>query len=430
MKKKGVILIAAMILTVLNLYAESHIGWTGTFSSSQLIDADNGSNRFEGKMELTPLLRLNWQNLEFTARADFKYLIPEYGIDFTLKEFNISYSEDTFWKLNVGRLYYLPGSSEFFSNTNYFASTDYLQLIENQGEDFYSAGDMIQLILSRESLYFNSTFSFSPVKLSEITSDSPWFPIGSIPSDIYTFGGDSYTRNEINVEEADSIQMSWQDISVGLETGWSTYLFDLSLQYYHGWNNEYLYQMDVELRDDELFDTTLTPFMDRVDSLGVNWLWNINAFYFWLDGSYTFNKTFVDSTLRVPGLTTTSDSAPYLEESIGIRYDFDWQNLTLIAEWKDSYAFSDNKYLIMPYFDSALVGAFTMAIDEYRHQPGGFFLFSLDDKSWLSALQWKYNIREFFSLEGTVAWMQGEETSFFGQYEQDLYIALNLVFRH
>lgn len=431
MKFKFLIIGLILAFMTIKISADSTLGWEGEFSLNQLIDVDGEENYLNGTMELTPSLNINWMDLEFNAKAEFSYLIPEYQIEGNLKEFSISYTTESFWKINTGRFYYLPSTSEFFPNTNYFASTDYIQLIENQGEDFYSAGDMLQLILSGDSIYLTSTLALSPIQMSAIDLESKWFPSSSIPNSIYTLGGDIYNQNDISMNDPESVELSWKDISVGFEGGWNTYLFDLSLQYYHGRGNEYLYQMDIDLRDDGLFDMEITPLLgDIYDSIGLNWLWNINTMYIWVDGAFNFNKTFIDSTLRIPGLYTTTDNANQLTSSLGLRYDFDWQDLTLIAEWKDSYILSDNDDLIMPFFSSALAGAFTMAIDDYRHQPGGFILYSLDDKSWISALQWKYNIREYFSLEGTVALLMGEQDSFFGQYDQDIYLALNLIWRY
>lgn len=431
MKIKTLIIGLLTIICITNVSADSTFGWIGKFSSNQLFDLDGEGYYSNTAMKLSPSLNINWENLEFNAEVELSYLIPDYSAEVDLKEFSISYITDSFWKINAGRYYYLPGTSEFFSNTNYFASTDYIELIENQGEDFYSAGDILQVIITGESIYLTSTFSVSPIEMSVIDLNSKWFPSSSIPKSLKTFGGDTYYQNDISMADPETIPIAWKTISIGFEGGWNTYMFDLSVQYYHGRGNEFLYQMDIDLRDDDLFDMEITPLLGDVqDCIGLNWLWNFNRMYMWVDGSFNFNRTFIDNTLRLPGLFTTTDQAHHLASSLGIRYDIDWQNLTLIAEWKDSYTISDNEHLLMPYFNSALAGAFTMAINDYRHQPGGFILYSLDDDSWLSALQWKYNIREYFSLEGTAAYLQGESESFFGQYDQDIYLAMNLIWQY
>lgn len=118
-----------------------------------------------------------------------------------------------------------------------------------------------------------------------------------------------------------------------------------------------------------------------------------------------------------------------MEGTIGFRYDFLWQNMSILIERKESHIFNSEDGTVSPYMNSALAAAVHLFFMDYKHHPGAFILYHLEDKSWMSAIQWEYFLKDNFSLEGTVGKLDGETDSLFGHYEQNWLISLNLIYQ-
>lgn len=384
---------------------------------------------FSDKFTLAPSLQYSGEVLEFKADAELSAAYPENTVAFAMDELYLTYYNYGIWKAQIGRFHYLPGSSEFFSNTNYCSTPDYIKLIENQGKDYSLPGDMFQLSLIGSDMYIKNTFSITPVYSETVTADSPWLPSTLLPASVYVFSNGRYYRDSLYTENPDWPGITIENLSYNFETGYSAYWFDLSLQYYRGRDNILLNNLEIDLKENNFFDLSIKPTYEKKTAMGLNLSANLNALHFWFDGSYSFDKSFQSSTIDIPSYTTIIYEADLLETTAGTRYDFYWHDMTLFFEWKNSWNNSEERFLIPPYLSSALAGALRLNFSDYRQQPGAYLVYNLDDNSWISALQWKYYMNDNISFEATGAVLRGEDDTLFGHYEQDYLISLNIIYR-
>ena len=426
---KGLLPCILIIFTPLLLSAETRFGLTGESNSSYLFNSEADFTEFSNNLSLSPSMEWSGGAFEFKTEAELSFSLPEKEAEISLNELYLTYYNNGIIKAQIGRFFYLPGSAEFLSNTNYFSNNDYIRFIGSQGRDSTLPGDLFQLTLTGYSLYLKSSFALTPVSASSPTSDSPWLPTNKLADSIYLFSSGLYTRDNIYMEDPERPEINLSDLSSNFEIGLSSYWLDLSLQYYNGWDNTPLNSLNIDLKDENLFDITITPRYWKKTALGINLLSSVNSFHIWFDGSYTTNKKLQNSTIDIPSYNTTISEAPYLEGSTGFRYDFYWQDMTVLFEWKESRINSIEERIIKPYLSSALAGAVQLYLFDYRQRPGAFFLYNNDDKSWIGALQWLFQINDNFSIEASTARLMGKEDSLFGHYQQDFVIFLSLIYK-
>ncbi|MCK5199125.1 MAG: hypothetical protein KAR21_12275, partial [Spirochaetales bacterium] len=306
-----------------------------------------------------PTLAVYSNNYELYGKGEISYLSNNIQLSFNVSELYINFYPIDELFVKIGRFPYLPGTAEFFSNTNFFGSTNMEKLLSGNLRSASVNSDLIQSGLFLGDHYFVLTFEPFPGYPQIPDIDSPWFPMKDIPESIhisFPVEQDLPLAN-LTIDE-EPITSTLADSSVSLEIGTTTGMLDISLLYFHGLDKSLVFQgeMDFPYGLFRSYDINLNRIKNTVDLFGFNSAISFSSFRFWTDISYLYNRVFTTDKLAADSFTIVLSEVPALSATVGISWEHysTKYELLLLSEYYHLFIFSDDSFLTPPLFTNIL----------------------------------------------------------------------------
>ena len=413
-----------------SLYAEAVFGGTGDISAATLVQNDTpGQSPLFPTVRFSPAVQVWADSYELSvaveAESDF---ITEPSLRLT--EFRLSAYPGENLTVKTGVFQYLPGSSEFFSPTNYFSRTDLEKLVTASAGGWDVPTLLFQAGAYGDELYL--LYTLSPIRPEPLLIDtaSPWFPGGGIPKS-FTIPFFNKTLTLGKTSYAEDAQEAWKlgDMSWQLEGGLTTGLFDFSLLFYNGWDTSPLYTLGIEYSDGmtgTTYDILLTPHITRYKALGFDLTSTIGAFRLWMEGSFNMKRAYISGKL-----TSALDEGLALSDSFAFTAGMSWEStgriLTALIEYSDLSI--DHETLTKPMLSHALAAALRISLSDDRLVFTLSNILSLKDYSDALVPIIEYSPSDQLTLRAHAPFFFGEDKAELGQFRDNHYVSLSLIFR-
>jgi hypothetical protein len=378
------------------LSAEVFFGGSARANVGMIFDLDDiDASEIDFTTALAPHFAASSGIFDFSVLADIRWNNRENSFTFSVEEFRLTLLPADFVLIKVGRFSYLPGTAEFFSNTNFFNQGSLVELISSVGLAAGTNADMVQANFFFSIFYTKLTIS--PIAHDMVFPDtiSPLFPghyVPKLPGQTmenteysgYTVDGASVT--EVPYDKRVRPPFNFDQVSVSGEFGGTAGGIDFSLLYYYGWDDDMLFSTSTD-HVNGTYTTTLVPEYYKIHALGLNLASSVGAFRFWGDAAWTINKTFIRNNYFDPAATTplvngtyttTTLEGHFLEYTVGASYEFGF-GLSVLCEYMDGWILDgDPSQYVQPTLSRVLAAAVNLPLFEYQLIPTIAAMYSID----------------------------------------------------
>ena len=373
--------------------AEVFFGGSARANVGMIFDLDNiDASEIDFTTALSPQFAASSGIFDFNVLADIRWNNRENIFTFAVEEFRLTLLPADFVLIKVGRFSYLPGTAEFFSNTNFFNQGSLVELISSVGLETGTNADMVQANFFFS--YFYTKLTISPIAHDMVFPDkiSPLFPGHYVPklpgqtmenTEYSGYTVDGAAATELPYDKRVRPPLNFNQVSLSGEFGGTAGGIDFSLLYYYGWDDDMLFSTSTAF-DGTTYTTTLVPEYHKIHALGLNLASSVGAFRFWGDAAWTFNKTFLRSSyfegsggVNDPYTTTTLEGH-FLEYTLGASYEFRF-GLSVLLEYMDGWILNgDPTQYHQPTLSRVIAAAVNLPLFEYQLIPTVAAMYSID----------------------------------------------------
>ena len=435
--RNSLIAVVFSLIIVAPLSAQVVLGGTADINAGVFIDSEKYDNsEISQTLVISPSLS-TWTDLfDFSFLGSIVVEKPMDELDFEVNELLISLYPFDFMQIKAGRFSHLPGTAEFLSSTNYFSRTDYEKLLTGSMTDTGIPNDLIQLGFFISDFYL--LFTAAPFKpnmlLPEVTS--PWFPGKDIPTEVtisILLGKTTLYLNEIVYVEPDPEEYTLKNFSYSPEIGVTLGGVDISLIYYHGYDNTPLTKAKFilsGLHESDPYDIELTPYYRQIDAIGANIATSISSLRLWADASYTFEKAILSSRVSYVTRTSAVVSYPYFEYTIGGSYEIYDPSIFALLEIRNSRIIDGEDHLAQPLLGSAVTTGVNFSFFDSRLSVYFLNLRSFTDHSNVFVTRVSLDPTDSLSLVLTYPIFTGQLDTELGQFSEIKHLSINLEWRY
>jgi len=434
MRKLLVLLSFVLILTV-NSYSEVVFGGEGSFSVPIMVNP-----QMFLKSELTfnsvflPGLAVYSDSYELYGTGEISYLSNNNQLFYTVSELYINFYPTDELFVKIGRFPYFPGTAEFFSNTNFFGSTNMEKLLSGNFSSASVYSDMIQSGLFIGNNYFILTLEpfFHYPKIPD--PGTPWFPMKDIPESIHiSFPSDQDLLLEnLTVDEVPASTML-ADSSISLEAGTTMGMFDISLLYFHGLDKSLIFQGEMNFPNGlfESYDINLSRIKNTVNLFGINSAFSVGSFRFWTDISFLNNKVFTTDKLASDSFSIALTEAPVLSATTGFSYEYYSNNyeLLLLSEYYHQFVFSNDSSLTVPPFTNILSVMANLSFPQIKTSANILVFYSAVDNSLFFNPMLRLAVSDELDFSISAPVFFGSKNTDFGQFSDNHLVTGSVVWR-
>lgn len=416
--------------------AEAAIGGSGDIDFQLLIDTkDDLQYSFEQRNTLSPQVSIWADFFEFTMLGAVAFDSLSAEIDLSVHKFKLDLFFIDIATMRLGVFNYLPGTSEFVSNTNFFSRTDYEKLLTGSTDDSLKPATLVQAGFFWLDFYLLVTVN--PLRPDMILPDpeSAWFPMHDVPESVtIQLFADEQTIVLDNIYYVDEALPTYDlmQISISPELGATFFGIDVSLLYYYGFDNTQLVGANFKpygLYDSDPYDIELLPVYRKIHAIGLNMATYISALRFWGDAAFTFNKSFLTNRVSFSNRNTPVVEHPFLEYSLGLSYEFSVFDLVLFGEVKHSHVFSTSDAFVDPLLRSIAVAALRLSLFDYALTADVSAIISLLDGSLVSVLKLAISPIDELPIEVLSPLFFGDADTELGQYSSKHLISSKIIWR-
>lgn len=435
MKRSVLIGIICCICVTAPISAEVFFGGSARANVATVFDLDTvGNSEISFTTALSPRFAAASDIFDFGVLADIRWNNRENSFTFVVNEFRLTILPADFALIRIGRFAYLPGTAEFFSNTNFFNQGSLVELISSVGLDSGTNSDMVQANFFFSNFYTKLTVS--PIAHNMIFPDqiSPLFPGNYVPlvpgqttanTDYQGYTADGAVATEVPYDKRVKPPLNFNQISVSGEFGGTAGGVDFALLYYYGWDDDMLFSSRTVLdAGTGTYTTTLVPEYHKIHAIGVNLASSAGAFRFWGDMAWTFNKSFIRNEIAAfPGIEydwyTDTIEGHFFEYTVGTSYEFSF-GLSVLFEYMDGWIIpvAPVDYL-QPALSRILAAAVNLALFDYRLSPTVALMYSIDSNSFGAGILLSYAPTDeleltltapiYFDFDGSAAALGGNK---------------------
>lgn len=314
-------------------------------------------------LAFSPVMSAAGDTFELELAAEIRYAFESETIEADLIRARLFFPVSDAFTVTLGKLEYRPGFGEFSSPSSFFSSYSPERFLESGLSALGKAQELLQARFFLGSWFFGLTAAPFRMKKPALDPGSPWFPERGVPKVISIPVPTDEERIDIlldgiSYEEPDPTH-GLSDVSWGAELGGYLFGLDLSLLYYHGWDNSPLYLLRIPFTDfytDRTFSLVFVPNYSIGHAFGLDLAASAGAFRFWLDSAFTPEKPFNSNriTLRddgyAPGLSQSGEAGtffeiatvklPYLDLVAGGSWNVPLPGTILTAEYRRGFIFA------------------------------------------------------------------------------------------
>lgn len=395
MRRVFLLSLTACICLAAPVSGEVFFGGSARANVGMIFDLDTIENsEIDFTTALSPRFAASSEIFDFSVLADIRWNNRENSFTFAVDEFRLTLIPADFVLVNVGRFSYLPGTAEFFSNTNFFNQGSLVDLISTVGLATGTSADMIQANFFFSLFYTKLTVS--PIAHDTIFPDilSPLFPGHYTPklpgqtqaNTEYTgYTADGSAATEVPYDKRVRPPFNFDQVSLSGEFGGTAGGIDFSFLYYYGWDDDMLFSTSTVQSAGPTYTTTLVPVYNKIHAIGLNLASSVGAFRFWGDAAWTFNKAFIrdnyfdTSTVGTDQLhETTTIQGNFLEYTLGVSYEFGF-GLSFLFEYMDGWIIDgDLTQYVQPTLSRVLAAAVNLTLFDYQLIPTLAAMYSID----------------------------------------------------
>ena len=426
----------ATLLPLCAAHADVTFGGVGSIDFQVLIERQEPPTAtFNQRNSLSPNLSVWGDAFEFTLIGSIAVDGLSGAVTPSLQEFQLELYPSDFMSLRLGVFSYLPGTSEFVSNTNFFARTDYEALLTGAVAESLVPTTIIQAGVFWNDFYLLLTANPLRPEMVLPETDSPWFPMRDVPESVtlQLFADDqTILLDNLYYAEEEPSPYDLTHISISPELGTTIFGIDASVLYYYGSDNTSLIAANFipyGLYDSDPYDIELTPIQRNVHAVGMNLATDISAVRIWWDSAYTFNKSFLTNRVSFSNRNTPVVQLPYLEYSVGASYEFSFMSLTLFGELKYNHVFSEGQIFVPQMLQSLAVAAVNVSVFDYILSAYVSGIFSLVDGGVASVARITFAPVDELSVELLAPVFFGEADSELGQYRDNYLVSAKVIWR-
>ena len=446
MKRTILLCITACVCFAAPASAEVFFGGSARANVGMIFDLDDiDSSEIDFTTTLSPRFAASSEIFDFSLLADIRWNNRENSFTFLVDEFRLTLIPADFALVKVGRFSYLPGTAEFFSNTNFFNQGSLVELISSVGLETGTNADMVQANFFFSNFYTKLTVS--PIAHDMVFPDrlSPLFPGHYVPKRPgQTQANTEYSGYTVDGAEATELPydkrvrppLNFDQVSMSGEFGGTAGGIDFSLLYFYGWDDDTLFSTSTVYNSGAgTYTTTLVPEYNKIHAVGLNLASSVQAFRFWADSAWTFNKAFIrDNYFGGTGgeddpFTTTTIQGHFLEYTLGASYEFGF-GLTVLFEYMDGWIIDgDPSQYVQPTLSRVLALAVNLPLFQYQLIPTIAAMYSIDTNAFGGGIVVSYAPTDeleltltapiFFDFDGTSRPFGGNK----------LYVSLSLIWR-
>ena len=310
-----------------------------------------------------------------------------------------------------------PGTSWFFSDVEFFNSSNPVSLLESGGEDIGRSDDLVQIRLLGDQWYLSATWS--PARLPDqlVAVDSPWFPRASI-KDSFDVMGTIYALRDM----AWSLPvLPWSlEPSYSVDAGITLGPVDLALFWFDGADRNYVSTANITfpLSAVDKYDIAFASTHSHIQKIGLSLSFQAETLHFYADGTWTGNKLVGTDDLygSSSGWKTGTRPTEVINAMAGMVWTTPLPNFTLIIEgcydWYPGWKSGDHA----PFLHQALLATINGSFFEGKLSYSLIGLVSTADWSWCIApcLSWRFLDEHTLSLR--VPLFFGVKNAELGQY--------------
>ncbi len=418
------------------LYSEVVIGGKAEISYSIIVNEDKlKKSILDMTASFYPSFSVNSRHYDFSTTGNISYSTTARAPDISIDSFELVLNPADLLTIKIGRIFYLPGTSEFISPTNYFARIDYEKLLGGISPDYILPNDILQLGFFIGNYYLLLTTAPFTGEFILPDTNSIWFPGKDIPKSIdvsFPFDQVLYLEN-LSYGDTDFPGAKLENIGLSAEAGGTISTFDFSLIFYHGSDNTPLIQGEIFFPQGlfENYDVIVIPRYRMINALGLNLSANISSLRLWGDTSYTFSKTFNTNRLSSTNFSTMLAKSPYLEYSLGASYEYYFQrfNVFILGEYKNNVIVNRKDYFIDNMLSSIFLGMIRARFFQNMFSSMFTLIYSIQDSSTALVLKESYSPSDDLELSVAAPIFFGDKKSDFGQFKNNHVVAGGVTWR-
>ena len=423
--------VLAILVAVSPFIARSEVsfGGSGTIQFGCLINtADLLASRTDPSAEFSPLVYAFGEVYEMVLRATI--LQTDGASSIAVDELSVKVNPNDFVSVRIGRFAYLPGAAEYFSNVNYFSRTDTVRLLTSAGSGHLIPTELVQAGLFVGDVFLLVTASLIRPTLIFPDAESVWFPDAQFPSTITVYFPSEHdlVLDAIYFADEEFSRSTLIDAGVCVEAGATVWAIDLSLLYYHGWDNTPLAAARLRFPSGlvDSYEISLRPVYRRIDAIGAMVATSMGNLRLYLDSSYTFSKTFLTNRLSSKTFETPVVELPYLGCTVGASYEIPFLDLLLLAEYTDGLIVGETVDSVRPMLSRAVISGLRFSPWRLHLDASVVGIVSIADWSFVVASQLSYRPSEDLEIYVFNPLFRGDLESELGQFRSNLQVSAGI----
>lgn len=318
-------------------------------------------------------------------------MIPGTPFSAALNQLQLSLYPTSWLVVDVGRFVYAPGAAIVLSPVNYFAGYDPRALVSGSFTQAQSPATLAQARAFFGNSYAAVTLAPVPRTPELPPVSSVWFPQLPVDQEITVpeLSSDPIRLDDVSSIATVPLSPAYRRVSAAAEVGITLGAVDLAAHYYHGVDPIPVLQARVDFAGAPAtsFDLYVTPQEAPLDSVALSGQAAVGSATLWTDAALDINKSIPTDRVGALSKRTEIVIAPVLTGVVGASYQCYPPNLLLVAEYRQTYAFTDDP-------DILDIGLASIGTVTARLVPG--------DGPWTITLGSLLDARDFAALNGAV----------------------------
>lgn len=276
--------------------------------------------------------------------------LPRTALSASLDRLELTLYPSEWLALHLGRFTYTPGRSLLLSPLNYFAGYELAALVQGRLGSALAPANLVQARAFFGPAYATATIAPVPSIPSLPSVSSVWFP--QLPVDdeisIPELSDEPLRLEDLFSVPTDAISGAYRRISAEAELGITLGALDATLSYFHGIDPIPVLRAKVDIPEStpSTFDLIVAPEEAIIDSIGLSAEAAIGSATVWMDTAFDLNRTLPTTRISPSSKRNVLIQVPTVTGVIGTSYQFYPPNLLLLAEFRQSVAFTDETEIL------------------------------------------------------------------------------------
>ena len=445
MKSKYLLLCVFLGYIILPVQSESDMNQMFTFQFHTLSNLQNMEDTsYASELIWEPEIYGYLERSELFFKPSFEFPIEEAGEVYAeIAELKLSFFPSDNISFSAGRYIHDSSFAAFFSQTAFFKTTDYMELLKGSIDSAVVPSWLIEGSLYHGDWYVRGSLEPFRYDLPFFEPDSVWFPNLGFPQEI-SINFEWAPRDKIELEEIrivdtdsdGSFNRFIEDIGVALEAGGRISEWDLLILAYSGRNTVPLYTAEIIPGESPLSDdyrVELHPLVERVASMGAAVRRAFGPLVFFGEGSWDFNRPLIKETYLSTGLGFETES--YIRQYVGFTLGGRWEwwdaNLLVSAEYTNGYILDEEPRTVMPFFQQMALSSLVWSPLDGRIVLSAAGIVAIEDRSLALNFSSEYSPGDGkVSIKLSLPLFFGSPDSSFGAYREILHPTFSSSIRY